>query len=246
MGESVNNYFWAEGVCLADGAAGYCGGMIRRDYILRMIEQVGQILSRISGQVAARDFAGAGGELDKAMLELLAIDAEGVGKLSETELVAKLSLDGPTQFLREKTLLLTALLQEAGRLRVAEGREEGGQECWLKALNLLLTIKLQDADFEFPEFVPKIDLLRDELREADLPEQTLAALWRHYERVGAFARAEDSLALLLEAEPDNAAMREEAKLFYERLLRESDAALESGNLPRAEVEAGLAGLPEQA
>ena len=115
----------------------------------------------------------------------------------------------------------------------------------LKALNLLLTMKLQDVDFEFPEFVPKIDLLRDQLRDTALPLQTLAALWRHYEAIGAYARAEDSLCALLEAEPDNAALVAEAKTFYERLLLQSDYALESGNLPRAEAEAGLAELTGQ-
>ncbi|MDB6023052.1 MAG: hypothetical protein JWQ04_2909, partial [Pedosphaera sp.] len=35
----------------------------------------------------------------------------------------------------------------------------------------------------------------------------------------------------------------EARSFYERLLRQSDAALADGNLPRAEVAAGLAALP---
>ena len=113
----------------------------------------------------------------------------------------------------------------------------------MKALDLLLTLQLQDSDFELPEFVPKIDLLRDELSDVSLPLQTLAALWRHYERIGAYARAEDALAELLEAEPANADLVVEAKAFYQRLLRQSDSTLEAGNLPRPEVEAGLAGLP---
>ena len=167
-----------------------------------------------------------------------------VTRLSETELLALLTIEGPTQVVKEKTLVLVALLQEAGTVRVAGGQESEGQACWLKALNLLLTVKLQDADLEFPEFVPKIDFLRDELREVELPLQTLAALWRHYERTGAFARAEDTLSDLLEAQPDNPELRFEAKAFYERLLLESDSALESGNLPRAEVEAALVALED--
>ena len=216
--------------------------MIRRDYILRMIEELSQILARTRQQIAARRFGEAREELDEVFEELTGADAEAVGKLSETELMAKLTLDGPTLVLREKTLILIALLQEAGQLHIAQGRESEGQACWLKALNLLLTLKLQDADLEFPEFVPKIDFLRDELRDTTLPLETLAALWRHHERSGEYARAEDSLALLLEAEPQNTALQTEAQAFYERLLRQSDSALAAGNLPRDEVQAGLAQL----
>lgn len=216
--------------------------MVRRDYILRMIEQLAQVLDRTRQQIAARHFGDARAELDKVFTELTGADADSVAKLSETELLAKLTLDAPTTVVREKTLIVVALLQEAGQLQIAEGHEAEGQACWLKALNLLLAIKFQDVEFEFPEFVPKIDFLRDELRDAALPLQTLAALWRHYEHIGAYGRAEDSLSSLLEAEPLNIILQAEAKAFYERLLRQSDYSLESGNLPRAEVQAGLAEL----
>lgn len=220
----------------------YATCMIRRDYILRMIEELAQILARTRQQIAARRFDDAQVELDTVFKELTGSDAKDVAKLSETELLAKLALDGPTLVVREKTMIVIALLQEAGALYIAEGNESDGQACWLKALNLLLTLKLQDADLEFPEFVPKIDLLRDQLRDTALPLQTLAALWRYYENLGAYGRAEDSLASLLEAEPQNTALQAEAMAFYERLLRKSDSSLAAGNLPRDEVRAGLAEL----
>jgi hypothetical protein len=216
--------------------------MVRRDYILRMIEQLAAILARTRGQIAGRQFADADAELDKAFVELTGAGAEAVANLSETELLAKLTLDAPTLVVREKTHVLIALLDEAGHLRAAQGREPEAHACRLKALDLMLGLKFQDFDFEFPEFVPQIDFLRDQLREATLPLQTLAALWRYHEGIGAYARAEDSLASLLETQPDSPALRHEARAFYERLLRQSDSALESGNLPRAEVQTGLAEL----
>jgi len=218
--------------------------MIRRDYILRMIEEWGAMLRRTRKQIDAGDHPAAGEELDKAFLELVGTGAEAVSRLSETELLARLTMEGPTHVVREKALILVALLQQAGEIHAAAGREAQGQECWEKALDMLLTLQLQDADFELPEFVPKIDLLRDQLTGVELPLQTLAALWRHYERIGAYGRAEDALAELLEAEPENAALIVEAKAFYQRLLRQSNSTLEAGNLPRPEVEAGLAGLPQ--
>ena len=61
---------------------------------------------------------------------------------------------------------------------------------------------------------------------------------QHYERTGNFAKAEDALFAMLEAEPDNAALVEFGLAFYQRLLTQSDAALNAANLPRVEAEEG--------
>ena len=216
--------------------------MIRRDYLLRMVQEFAEALARIRRSIAAGQYDEAGEDLDRAFLDLIGTGAEAVSQLSETELLAQLTLNEPTHVVRQKSLMLIALLQEAGQLHIAENRDAQGHACWLKALNLSLTLQMQDIDFELPEFVPKIEMLHEQLREVPLPLRTLAALWRHYERTGGYGKAEDALFALLEAEPDNDALISEAKVFYERLLRQGNQALEAGNLPRKEVEAGLAEL----
>jgi len=67
-------------------------------------------------------------------------------------------------------------------------------------------------------------------------------LMQHYERTGEFAKAEDALFAMLEAEPKNPRLIKFGIAFYRRLELQNDASLETGNLPRAEVEAGLADL----
>ena len=62
---------------------------------------------------------------------------------------------------------------------------------------------------------------------------------QHYERTGEFANVEDALFAMLDAEPDNQAIVEFGITFFQRLLAQSDAALNEANLPRAEVEEGL-------
>ena len=218
--------------------------MFRRDYILRLVERLVQALTRVREQTNAGDYAAAGENLDSAFLELMGAGADEICRHSDTELLARLTREGPTQSLPDKTRLLVALLQQAGLLHAARNRDAQSHACWLKALNLLLTLQMDDLDSELAQFIPAIDLLRDQLRDSPLPLSTLAALWRHYERIGAYARAEDALFILLEEQPDNPALVSEAKMFYERLLRQGDAALEEGNLPRDEVVAGLAELPD--
>src|SRR5206468_3589032 len=84
--------------------------------------------------------------------------------------------------------------------------------------------------FEFPEFVPKVELLVAALGGADLPVRTHALLMQHYERTGAFAKAEDALFAMLDAEPDNAALVEFGLAFYQRVLAQSDTALSAATL----------------
>lgn len=67
-------------------------------------------------------------------------------------------------------------------------------------------------------------------------------LMHHYERTGAFGKAEDALFGLLETASGNAEVLDWGIAFYERLRGRSDAALAEGNLPRSELEAGLAEL----
>jgi hypothetical protein len=96
--------------------------------------------------------------------------------------------------------------------------------------------------FECPEFVPKVEEYAIALGDSPLPLETHARLMQHYERTGEFGKAEDSLFAMLEIEPGNTRLLELGISFYRRLEGQSDAHLADGNLPRAEVAAGLADL----
>lgn len=75
-----------------------------------------------------------------------------------------------------------------------------------------------------------------------MPVEVKERLWRHYERMGRFADAENWLFELLDdpqAPPDTAARGVD---FYGRLLARNDEELLIGNLPRSEILASLAEL----
>ena len=213
--------------------------MIRRDYILRMIEEFMQALVRIRSLKNAQHWGQASEELDAEFMKLIGEDARAVAHLSETDLLTRLMREGPTHALRDKTLLLTTLLNETGDVAVAEGKTEIGRECYLKALHLLLDVLARGDVFECPEFVPKVEMLRQALQGMPLPARTCAMLMQHYERTGEFAKAEDALFALLDAEPDNSAIMEFGISFYQRLLTQNDSVLKEANLPRVEVEESL-------
>lgn len=213
--------------------------MIRRDYILRMIEEFIRALARITSLTRSKQFAAAASAIDEEFQKLLGKGADELGQLSETELMARLMEGEGTQAVRDKCLLLTTLFKERGALHAAQNQTEEARAFYLKALNLVLGVMLCGEAFERPDFVPKVEELLSLLSEAVLPTATNAALMHHYERIGEFGKAEDRLFALLDADPDNQALVQWGLTFYERLLHQSDSALLAGNLPREEAEASL-------
>ncbi|MBM3832762.1 MAG: hypothetical protein FJ403_05710 [Verrucomicrobia bacterium] len=221
--------------------------MIRRDYILRMIEQFIQALARIASLSRARQYGEAETVLDKEFAKLVGSGAEAVAQLSETELMARIVAGEPTQVVRDKCFLLVALLKEAAALHAAQGRKGQSQACYLKALNLLLETRLRAEDgVEVPSFAPSIEELVALCGDAVVPAATRATLMQHYERLGDFARAEDQLFAILESAAYDGRVLCWGITFYERLLGLSDTTLSAGNLPRAEVEAGVTELRQRA
>ncbi|MEW6306906.1 MAG: DUF6483 family protein [Verrucomicrobiota bacterium] len=218
--------------------------MIRRDYLLRMIEEFIRAMARINAAKKGQQWNEATGEIDQEFARLIGAGPDAVSRLSETELLARLMADEPTQAVRDKTLMLAALLKEAGDVAAAQGEAEESHARYAKGLHLLLYTLGRGEVFECPEFVPTVEVFVHALRDAPLSLRTRVLLMEHYERCGEFARAEDEWYAILEHDRQNAQMLEFGVAFYERLLRHSDAALAAGNLPRAEVEQALADLKQ--
>jgi len=219
--------------------------MIRRDYILRMIEQFLQVLSKIKALKKGELWQPAAAALDEEFQKLAGKNAEAVARLGETELLALLIRGEPTQAIHTKTFMLVALLKQAGDVAAAQERFEESRNCYLKGLHLLMKA-LDPAEVnEIPEFVPKVEEFKSALGSELLPLSTQARLMQHYERIGDFGKAEDALFEMIEGEPENRAILDLGALFYERLLGQNDASLNAGNLPRLEIENGLAEIRER-
>src|SRR5215472_4544379 len=101
--------------------------MIRRDYILRMIEEFMQVLARINSLKREQLWQEADSVIDEEFQRLLGSGAKAVLQLSETELLAKIIQGGPTQVLHQKAQLLTTLFNEAGEVAMAQNRIEEGR-----------------------------------------------------------------------------------------------------------------------
>ena len=217
--------------------------MIRRDYILRMIEEFVQILARIKSLKQGQLWREASSRIDEEFKRLIGSGADSISQLSETELLAKLIQGEETRFaVRDKTVMLATMLREAGDLATTENRLDQARMYYLKGLHLLLDVLSREGLEDFPDFVPKVEVFVAALKDYSVPLETHGLLMQHYERTGEFAKAEDALFKMLELEPKNSALVNFGISFYQRLRGKSDNVLAEGGLPREEVESGLAEL----
>jgi tetratricopeptide (TPR) repeat protein len=212
--------------------------MIRRDYILQMIEEFIRALTQIRALRQQGRWQEARLALDAECEKLAAAGARNLACLSETELLARLAQDQPTSVVRQRLFLMIALLQEAGEIAEGQGCVQEARGSRIKALHLLLEVSADSEVGDHPAFVPGVDALVNSLAGGPWPARTQVLLMRHYESTGQLGKAEDSLYSILEATSNDPASVAFGLAFYERILRRSDLALEEGNLPRAEAEEG--------
>jgi len=219
--------------------------MIRRDYILRHIEQFVAMLAKIAGLAKNEQWQEASSSITGEFQRLTGADGPEALKMSETELLARLIQGEPSQAVETKAFMLATLLKTNGDLSAGQGRLAESREYYLKGLQLLLDTFGRNEITERPDFVPAVEAFLTGLRDAPLPMPIGAMLLRHYEQTGEFDKAEDTLFGLLDAGPAGVELLDFGTGFYRRLLGLSDDALAAGNLPRAEVQAGLTELDQR-
>ena len=222
--------------------------MVKRDYLLRVIEQLGVAWAgvlRLAGLRQGGQYEEAGQGIDQLSRQYLGLSSEALRARPAEELIGLVRLgstigagDAATA---EKLLLLGALLREDAALREAQHDSDGAAASGLKALQVYLTVVVEEGVTD-ERAIDAIGPLRERVAAYELPLTVRELLWRFHEQTGDFATAEDALFELLDDDP---ALLPDGIAFYERLVTLPDEDLRAGNLPRDEVEASLAELRER-
>ena len=216
--------------------------MSYQDYILRQIQLAGQAWARIVRLLKDRQFETAHMVLDQAYRQLLGLSPEAVLERNPNDLIARLRFDESPAAGRDKCLALATLLRASGDTAAAQGDSATAPEAYHTALLVLLDSALRDPGLALPDYVPTIESLDAELSAHALPVTTQQQLLLYYEQSGVYAKTEDILWTMLHAAPGDCMIVGAGRALYARLQQLGDAALIVGNLPRAEVDGGLADL----
>lgn len=150
----------------------------RRDYMMRVIEEVGRILARLSFKRRK------GGDTDDNALEsvifglqrLFDLQPDQIFRLTPAQHYGLLVRDEPPEFARDKVLLYAALYTEAGHAYTRMKSHEKAAITFGTALRFVLKARTQFPVDGWPEYAPSVTDLLDALGDAPLDPETTALL----------------------------------------------------------------------
>lgn len=148
----------------------------RRDYILRIIDEVGRLLAR----VVFKRRAGSDQEALESVVEgcerLFGREAQQIFQLTPEQHFALLIENEEPLIARDKVLLYAALCAEAGRIYSRLGKPALAHASFTNALRLAVKARVRFSSEGLPDFAPKIPELVTALGGEALDAETSALL----------------------------------------------------------------------
>jgi tetratricopeptide (TPR) repeat protein len=218
--------------------------MYRRDYIMRQIEFMVEVMQQLSGLAKEKRYQASLTLIDESLETLFGLNGTLLTRQFGREPLNHLTFGEEADMQQAKLLAAAALLQEAGEIQAEKGAETESFQSFASALELLLTALL-DHDLDgssLPDYTPEIETLAEALAAFHLPRHLNQLLLRHYHKQGQYDLAENILFEMIEQEPGETAIIDQGITFYQLILAEDDENLEAGKLPRDEAEASLSEL----
>ncbi len=150
----------------------------RRDYMMRIVEEVGRLLARLSYKRRK------GGDTDDNTLEsvifglqrLFDLQPDQIFLLTPTQHFDMLVLDEPPEMARDKVLLYAALYTEAGHAYTKMGARDKAAVTFSTALRFVLKARAQFPATGWPDYAPSIPDLLDALADTPLDPETTQLL----------------------------------------------------------------------
>jgi len=208
--------------------------MIRRDYFIRMVQELTQALTRMVFFRKAQNYPHAIQEFKRALSRFWNLTPEQIGNFSIEQWIEKCrEEEGP---MGEKLVALADLFKEQGEIEGAAEQAEIGLRSSTIALGLYLEAVTSPDTIISVDLLGKIEELIERTSGSRLPAEVLRRLLSYYETRGMLDKAEDVLFDWLDTR-DPAAPKAGLS-FYTRLETRTDQELERCGLPRAEVEEG--------
>jgi len=214
--------------------------MIERDYIMRMIRTLVQVLARILFFKKGEQYPEALNEIQKASKQILGIELEVFRKLSDLQMIDFLSLDVSLGI--PKCYAAGILLKEEAEILAIQQKEAERRHTFVKSLSLLTEVAIHNESPFDTGHAGAIESVAGKLKGKEYPVYVQKKLFRYFEIAGQYGMAAGVLSEILVIEP---IFVSEGTSYYERLEKKSDEELLRGGLQRKYVEELLADLRER-
>ena len=149
---------------------------MQRDYILRLIEQVAQLLARVIQQREKHAPQEALQSVMAACERLFGMEAVRIFQFPPDQHFLMLAEGESPENARDKVLIYAALNAEAGRCYVATNQSKLAHQSFLNALRLTLKARQQFPTHDWPTFAPSITELLDVLPDVQFDAETTELL----------------------------------------------------------------------
>ena len=148
----------------------------RRDYVLRLIDEVGELLDRIIFQRSKSRPQDALQSVVQACERLFNLEAEKLFKLTPDQQFTLLTEHESPEIAGQKVLLYAALNAEAGKIYTTLGNQPMARGSFINALRLTLKAQASFPSENPPAYAPRVPELLDTLKDAPLDSETAALL----------------------------------------------------------------------
>ena len=171
--------------------------MFRRDYIMRMIEQLGVAYRGILGFKAAGEYDEAERTISRTGQQLLGFDMDLLRSLSDEAIISLLKRTDTSDI--GVYYVAAELLREQGEIDEIRHGTDAGFDCFVKSLSLYLEAYNAAPQACPDDAVARIAFLTARLRGYVLPESTQRRLFSYFELRGDYGKAENTIFHLAEA-----------------------------------------------
>ncbi|WP_223067795.1 DUF6483 family protein [Paenibacillus caui] len=208
--------------------------MLRRDYLVRMIEEMTDVLGTVFSLKQQKKHTEALWEMDELYKRQFRLNGQLLNSLSVKDIIDMFRLGDKVE--ADKLQSMARLMKEEGLVHLEMKQTDEGLMRLMKALHLFIYSSFHGADKELWNVDREVGEVLDAIKGYRPPADTEKLLFRYEEQEGRYDKAED---VLFRLKQDGEVGNEEASAFYSRLLQLDDEALERGGLPREEVLEGL-------
>ncbi|WP_145051617.1 DUF6483 family protein [Paenibacillus xylanexedens] len=227
--------------------------MFRKDYLLRMVEEMTEAIGKVFTLKQQRKHAEALSELDELLRRNFGLNSSLLNSLPAEDVIELFRFRGMIEVdnLQQAARLLEEEAYIYGEKAKVEGIDDEERQHSLdeelirlmKSLHFYLYALNHGANPKLLDAPDRVESILELTKEYERPARTEKQLAMYREQQGKYDQAENSWYRLLHVGGEHPVnYRHDVQAFYERLSELEDAKLEVGGLPREEVEEGLAQL----
>lgn len=198
---------------------------------------LGRALARIIFFRETKSFDAALLEIDNTGKSLLGLNTDTIERLPTEGLKSVLGSD--PQLLQSRLYTAGVLLKEKGEILELKNEDADSAALFLKSLRLMTEEINGIEEVDGNKAMANVNSLVERLDAYELPPELKRRLIDYFVYTGRFDKAEDLIFEVIDEDPS---FVNDAVSIYDRLLLKPDGVLDSGNLPRKEVEEALGDL----